>query len=57
MTVRCEMWCDAYVKCGAMWNVAISDTVVRYGMRLKCKMCDVEYGVVWTVCPGIWNVT
>ena len=40
--VRCEMWCD--VKCGAMWNVVISDMV-----RLKCKMCDVEYGVVWNV--------
>ena len=27
-----------------MWNVAISDMV-----RLKCKMCEVEYGVVWHV--------
>ena len=35
---------SVYVKCGAMWNVAISDMV-----QLKCKMCDVEYGVVWNV--------
>ena len=33
------MWCDV--------NVAISDMV-----RLKCKICDVEYGVVWMWCPG-----
>ena len=25
--VRCEMWCDVYVKYGAMRNVAISDMV------------------------------
>ena len=42
--VRCEMWYDVQVKCGAMWNVAISDMV-----RLKCKICDVEYGVVWNM--------
>ena len=44
----CDVKCDVYVKCGAMWNVAISD-MVWCGMRLKCKMCDVEYGVMWTV--------
>ena len=37
-------WCGVYVKCGAMWNVAISDMV-----KLKCKMCDVEYGTMWNV--------
>ena len=30
--------------CGATWNVAISDMVC-----LKCRMCDVEYGVEWNV--------
>ena len=39
---RCDgVKCD--VKCGAMWNVAISD-MVRCEC-LKCKMCDVEYHV------------
>ena len=46
--LRCggAIWCELYgVKCGVMcmWNV------VRCGMRSKCKMCDVEYGVLWTV--------
>ena len=35
---------SVYVKCGAMGNVALSDMV-----QLKCKMLDVEYGVVWNV--------
>ena len=45
------------VKCDAMWNVAISD-MVRCGMCLKCKMCDVEYHVAWygLWCPGMWSV-
>ena len=42
------------VNYGAMWNVCDVDRcnfrhAVRCGMRLSCKMCDVEYGVVWTV--------
>ena len=46
--VRCEMRCDVYVKCGVMWNAAISDRV-WCGMRFKYKMCDVEYGVLGNV--------
>ena len=52
--IGCELWCD--VKCGAVWNVAISDKAVRCGMRLKRKMCDVEiWRGLW--CPGMWSVT
>ena len=54
------------MKYGATWNVAISD-MVWCGMRLECKLCDVEYGVMsWYVgCyimqdvesyDGMWNV-
>ena len=53
-----------YVKCGAMWNVAISD-MVWCGMRLKCKTvwCGIWRGVdcgvlvcgMWQC--KMWNVT
>ena len=36
------MKCDVYMKCGAMWNVAISDT-----------WCDAECG--WNV-KRMWNM-
>ena len=39
-------------------NYGAMSNVVRCGMLhfqtrcdVKCKMCDVEYGVVWTVVP------
>ena len=39
--VRCEMWCDVYVKCGAMWNVSCN---FRHGLMLNViEMCDVGY--------------
>ena len=36
------MWCDVYVKCGAMWNVAISD------MWNAIEMQNVRCGI-WRV--------
>ena len=38
------VWCQCMWNVVRWENVAISDI-----MRLKCKMCDVEYGVVWNV--------
>ena len=39
--VRCEMWCDVYVKCGAMWNVAFSDLVWCEMQNVRCRMWNV----------------
>ena len=36
--VRCEMWCDVYVKCGAMWNVAFSDLVWCEMQNVRCRI-------------------
>ena len=42
VVIWCELLCD--VKCGTLWNVAISVRV-----WLKCKMCYVDYAVMWNV--------
>ena len=47
--IRCELWCD--VKCGVV-GISVCEMWCNVGVckvRLKCKMCDVEYGVVWNV--------
>ena len=53
------MWimvkCDVYVKCGAMWNVAISELRdVECGWNAKCVMWNMACCGMW--CPGMWNV-
>ena len=43
--VRCEMWCDVYLKCGAMWNVAISDMVWCGTTEMQNVWCGIWHGV------------
>ena len=46
---------SVFVKCGAMWNVAISDMVDVIEMQNKCVMWNMACCGLW--CPGMWNVT
>ena len=44
-----------YVKCGVMWNVAISDMVRPIEMQNVSLMCqNMEWCGMW--CPGMYNV-
>ena len=44
--------CD--VKCGAMWNAAISDSVMWYMIEILNVMWNMAWCGMW--CPGMRNV-